>query len=242
MKFTQPVSMQIPSKEDFERDLKEPLEKLGYNTKWVVYGCKDRILLVSNFDDIHMDLANINFDRRFKSNRHFIDHYNPQLFIALASMTDEPNGIVGEYWVSNGLFTPLHIFKSCYTKDQSMLGEYNEKDGSLYCIIPTSYTRKATKEELIAHFSKKECKEQCLTEKLGLPEFKGTTEVNKSYAEISLRINGVLTRFIAEKEYQSMIDTYESRIKELEEKLGKQNVQIVKHLARVSKIKEICND
>ena len=43
----------------------------------------------------------------------------------------------------------------------------------------------------------------------------------KNYAEISLRIDGVLTRFIAESEYQSTIDSYENKLKEVQSSMYK---------------------
>jgi hypothetical protein len=43
----------------------------------------------------------------------------------------------------------------------------------------------------------------------------------KRYAEISLRIDGVLTRFIAESEYKSKIDSYEYKIKEIQSSMYK---------------------
>lgn len=295
MKFTQPVSMQC-SQEQYERDLKEPLEKLGYPTNNVKGTFTANPLLVSNFD-YDRGIGNLDLAQKDAKQRHFIDHYNPQLFLSLSSMTDEPNGIVGEWFVNNNLTLFL-------TKDASWGVSHQG--------------RKATKEELINHFTKTHEKEGIKSEEKAAihssPVIQKILNRDKNFAEISLRIEGVLTRFIAESEYQRVIDDYESKLKEvqssmykimeavakkekeekierdlsfaesgylgnsvhkkivfelearacncekelaeteserfklslkveeLEEKIGKQNVAIVNHLARVSKIKEICND
>ena len=227
--FTQPVSMQC-SQEQFEIDLKEPLEKLGYNY-YRLFDFKECPIIATNYMGQNM-FSNTSWNFERANNRHFIDHYNPQLFLALASMTDEPNGILGEYYTN--------IRRDKFTKKTS------ETQNSL---IIDNIWLKATKEELIAHLTKKECKEQESTMENMLgnlnnlasigKELFGGADKPKNYAEISLRIDGVLTRFIAEKEYQSTINFYEKQVKELDGRIRNQSKIIKELMEKLGKIKEL---
>lgn len=80
--FTTPVSMKV-TEEQFNADLRQPLEKLGYRT----FMTFDAPHLCNNFNGTDGLCKMTHF---FKDhNRHFIDHYNPKLFLALASLTTE---------------------------------------------------------------------------------------------------------------------------------------------------------
>ena len=80
--FTCPVSMAV-TEEQFNADLRQPLEKLGYRT----FMTFDSPHLCNNFNGTDGLCKMTHF---FKDhNRHFIDHYNPKLFLALASLTTE---------------------------------------------------------------------------------------------------------------------------------------------------------
>lgn len=211
MKFTQPVSMQC-SQEQFEIDLKEPLEKLGYNY-YRLFDFKECPIIATNYMGQNM-FSNTSWNFEVANNRHFIDHYNPQLFVALASMTDEPNGILGEYYTN--------IRRDKFTKKTS------ETQNSL---IIDNIWLKATKEELIAHLTKK-------AREYSSPLIEELLE-DKNYAEISLRIEGVLTRFIAEKEYQSTINFYENEVTELSNKIKNQKKILKELMEKLGKIKEL---
>lgn len=210
MKFTQPVAMAIPSQEDFERDLKEPLIKLG--RKLIDIDNFQRLPILSTCikeDNNESNSAISNYSEFLNyENYYFIPTYNPQLYIALSSMSDEVNGIVGEYWVEHELYTPKHIFKSCYTKEQNLLGEYNPCDESYHVFVPSKYTRKATKEELINHFTKTE------NEKI-IIKGEGEGKISK----FGVGINGKFVEFINPEEHQKMITTYEGRLTELQSKI-----------------------
>jgi hypothetical protein len=133
MKFTQPVSMQC-SQEQFDADLKKPLKNLGYKISTTNYGYdQDEILLVTKFMGESDFISSSTLPSKNDHNRYFIDHYNPQLFIALASMSDEVDGIVGE-WILKKWDNSLEKLDSPFCNHEGF--------------------RKATKEELITHFTK----------------------------------------------------------------------------------------
>jgi Mg2+ and Co2+ transporter CorA len=58
-------------------------------------------------------------------------------------------------------------------------------------------------------------------------------------AEISLRIDGVLTRFIHEDEYKSMIDAYEKEVKELHDRIRNQSKIIKDSMDILGKINSL---
>ena len=181
MKFTQPVSMQC-SQEQFEKDLKEPLEKLGY--------------IASNFGNFEYypflyTTYKGNIPIMSNSGMHnigFINHYNPQLCIALSSMTDEPNGIEGEYFVSKERCLPIKLIQK-----GDCLG------------VGYGLERKATKEELINHFTKKEeSKEQ--------PKLEYLPSMLNEAIDLVNQLIATEPKNIPYSEHQKMISTYEERL------------------------------
>lgn len=138
--FKTPVSMEV-TPEQFKKDLKEPLLKLGYYDK-TLGQCK---ILVNN-ECGHKGILNNYSSDTIKTdyNRHFIKEYNVELFLALAAMTEGEDWIIGEYLVfkkKNKIFKCLDLTSCKYE-----LGKADNKYKDLY--------RKATVEELINHFSK----------------------------------------------------------------------------------------
>lgn len=156
-KFTTPVSMQV-TEEQYERDLIEPLKKLGYSTENINYDWDFNNILVTNYSSNIGNLTNVNGNTTLH-NRHFIDHYNPQLLLALAAMTDEKDGIAGEYWLryvcnNDSDFTKNQIYKAIRPINQELAFIDNSGDENGRHPYNHSYFRKATKEELINHFTK----------------------------------------------------------------------------------------
>lgn len=127
--FTQYIAMKV-TEEQYVTDLKEPLKNLGYRendmkflenysylcTNWTGHG----LLQIANFGVVI-------------ENRYLIEPYNPELFLALAAMTEGPEIRYGEYWTSDG----------------KNLVQNNDKT---WCFKSGIYYRKATKEELINYF------------------------------------------------------------------------------------------
>ena len=134
-KFIQPVSMQV-TQAQYEKDLKEPLEKLGYSVQALSLYTSTADLLVTNFEQSPGIVSNVNYCHRHSNNRYFIDHYNPKLFLAIAARTDDPNGIAGEYWKCikqsiMGAFTIGKLYKANSSIDNPMVfvNNHDRNDG-----------------------------------------------------------------------------------------------------------------
>ena len=134
--FTQRISMDC-TKEQYEKYLKDELLKMGYREicmgSWD--GCGG---ITNNIDGNNGGVSNI-FECDYKNhNRTYLGSFNAPLFLALAAMTDKPEGNYREYVI--GL-----ISGNFYRMG------YNEWIQPEHTLI-----RKATKEEIIARFSKTE--------------------------------------------------------------------------------------
>lgn len=173
MKFTQPVSMRVQNEEIFERDLEKQLEALGYSIIDLDM-FKDYHILCTNCNGINNEVSNIYYNRRESHQRYYIDHYNPELFLALASMTDEQYGIAGEWWVclsQNANFTKGKLYKCLKPIYQmsAFIDDVGNENGFLDSML--KHFRKATKEELIAHFTQQDNKEQKQVEEPSKSQF-----------------------------------------------------------------------
>lgn len=153
--FIQPVSMKIPSQQDYERDLKYQLEKLGY--------CEHR-----NFDSYKFDAETWNYlgtltdgqlykvhNETNSKNRYMIPAYNPQLFLALAGLTDDPAIKEGD-WVRSIDESVDYRRGMIYRVDKfdTERGIIKSSTSSPHPYAQKSqrYFRKTTKEELVKHF------------------------------------------------------------------------------------------
>lgn len=173
-KFTTPVSMQV-TQEQFTY-LKTELVKLGYKSN----GC-----LVANLKHVYTNPGeeSNSFSTgngewcRHQCRRYFIDHYNPTLFLAIAAMSNEKDGIAGEYWICTNEgcdsgFTTNKIYKALNSLDnyEAFTSDRGEANGW----YPNNHNhfRKATKEELINHFTKENMKKDTIIGyKLTKPEY-----------------------------------------------------------------------
>ena len=112
-KFIQPVSMRV-TQEQYERDLREPLLAMGYR-EILITSFTHTPILVNNYGGRNGILSNTDEEAVIIENRHFIPDYNPELFLAVAAMTSEKFGIVGEWWKfknqSYNEFTNNKIYK-----------------------------------------------------------------------------------------------------------------------------------
>lgn len=159
-KFRQPVSMQV-TKEQYEKDLREPLLRMGYKEvcekEW-----EDMPILVTNFGNTIGEVSNTSKLHKENYNRHFIDHYNPKLFLAIAAMSNIKYGIYGEWWYCIKDVKMKGSGKVEYNRGKLYMGLGNER------IINNSrvnnhywrgsyrfnYFRKVTLQELITYFTK----------------------------------------------------------------------------------------
>ena len=157
MKYTSDVTMKV-TKQQFENDLKPSLTQMGrHDNTWGGWIDHPYIAVNSKNNKI------CNY-RGIDYTEYCIDHYNPELFLALAAMTDDENGNVGEYWkfidtvYKGNNFTRGKIYK----QDKSTintLGAFIDNKGDCNGFFDTAGGNKsdfvkATKEEIIAHFSK----------------------------------------------------------------------------------------
>ena len=158
--FTTPIVM-LTTEEQFRKDLEIPLKEMGY--KWMgIYDIKNSIntrwkYLCTNYSDIDTGIGCINYT----DSRYFIEDYNPELFLALAAMTDSQYGVKGEYWKFTGIFLSEENFTTnkLYKANRSLnntgafIGDNNNLNG-YWGVNNLKFFVKATKEELIKHFSK----------------------------------------------------------------------------------------
>lgn len=144
-KFVTPVSMAV-TQDQFDNDLKEPLEKIGYK-----YGGETPFKLnkIISVDTGYYDstcVAHVNWVE------------SPQLFLALAAMSDKPEGIPGEWWKcmvkdSGDYYGHLYMATSV-NKYINYIGENGEENFYFTIEDHLRSFRKATKEEIMEHFNK----------------------------------------------------------------------------------------
>lgn len=138
-KFIKRVYMKV-TKEQFEKDLKEPLQNLGYKIK----GCTDFEsfpYLVNRGEEIYnVTESGVKREGATEAN-------NPELFLALAAMTDGLDWVVGEYLITTEAMDhdANKIFK-CKSLSGSNFAIGWAENGSMNYI-------KATVQELINHFT-----------------------------------------------------------------------------------------
>lgn len=132
--FTAPIAMKC-TEEQFN-EIKEKLVEMGYS------GCRKAIsfdryeYLTNRYGQIgHVDCTDKYISKIKVSN--WFESFNPDLFLALSAMTDKEDGIKGEVYTNScGKF---------YTKDDGTEGKWHN-----------TFWRKATAQEIIEHFEKKE--------------------------------------------------------------------------------------
>jgi hypothetical protein len=151
-KFVQKVSMDVPSFEEWGK-LWLAMKDLGYQCQEV----SDRGFPWKAFtDDYGKDdrpcvLAYIQTDRVLESRLFYhIDHFNPDLFLAIAAMTEYPAPFVGEYGHAKSVAGLSRVASANY--DDGIYSIISES-GQSYGGIDVELFRKATMEELVAHFT-----------------------------------------------------------------------------------------
>lgn len=154
--FITPVSMQV-TKEQYNNDLKEPLKELGYKQ----YSINWRFdYLVTNYG-VHGlgELSTLQEDAKGLYDRPFIDHYNPELFLALAAMTEGDDWIVGEWATCIVDYGDGFRQKNLYQCKGMSGNTFSAVLDSNNCPINGWHKdkfRKASKQELISHLSKQD--------------------------------------------------------------------------------------
>lgn len=166
MKFKQPVAMKV-TKQQYTEDLEKPLLEMGYT--WAdddVCGDPDYPYLENWYDEcINGSLGVINeaIIENLYSGRTVIDHYNPELFLALAAMTENEDPIPGEYMIC--IKNTTDCTPQCCTGQIFQIKSFNTCErglGHMYLGWSRDHFRKATSEELINYFTKKLPENWCI--------------------------------------------------------------------------------
>ena len=134
--FTTPIAMKC-TEEQFN-GIKDKLVEMGYIFYGITFGEKYRYLS-SNFAKDKRCITDLAIGSKYfkECSPIIFESFNPDLFLALAAMTDKEDGINGEWWMH-----PLD-FKLC-TFESYDIGQH------------APVFRKATAQEIIEHFEKKE--------------------------------------------------------------------------------------
>ena len=159
-KFIQPVSMRV-TEEQYLRDLRQPLLAMGYEEK-NISDFDSSPILTNNYGDIMGVVSNTDEIAIKTRNRHFIPDYNPEYFLAVAAMTNDTFGIVGEWWKciedETHYFTNGKLYK-CVEKYNNIFPTYRcnifTKQGYIESAWHFRYFTKATLSDLINHFKPK---------------------------------------------------------------------------------------
>lgn len=143
-KFKLPLRMNLTI-DQYEKDLKQPLIDLGYNMEIVAK--EGSLKIVTNHSQIHnftvISAPTPDPPYHIKK-RTVIEGYNPELFLALAAMTEGEDWVLGEYLIyeAHDIIFKVQNFKYY---DAANGGAPNSKSArTLY--------RKLTKEEIFNHF------------------------------------------------------------------------------------------
>lgn len=164
--YTCPVSM-ICTQEQADKEIYPELNKRGYKGDWLIPNGNDKQIIVftnqSGDNDLYSNAICYFHHHKNDYNRHFTDHYNPELFLALASCTDKADGNYGEYYLNDtgGLY-------KCPASNLDW----------------TCDKYKASKEILINHFTMKDKEEpKLIGYKLIKPEYKFAASVIVSLSD-----------------------------------------------------------
>lgn len=221
MSFTQPVSMIITQAQ--RENLFTKLNELGYER----YGGNwSYNTLATNYGK--SDQYNVTGHESSKEyGRYFIEEYNEELFLALAAMTDEQYGIKGEWWIcirtNSDAFTVNKLYEANSPVNQAgaFLDNNGRNNGMSWQSL--SYYRKATKEELIAHFStQEEAKVMTQEQPNGMPNLKSGNIIETKEGTRGLIVQGadnelLIYWFITGRNSYTFLDTFDkNRIERIE--------------------------
>lgn len=141
-KFATPVAMKV-TEEQFNRDLQKPLEALGYINSSLL-PIDDGYLVTQDCDN-NSEIYSY-CDRQFFDERHIIEEYNPELFLAIAAMTEGDIPIKGEWLYSN------IVSKIFQVKNFGILNDCKSGQISLSDPTGSGHFHKPTVQQLEEHF------------------------------------------------------------------------------------------
>ena len=131
--FTQKISMDC-TKEQYEKYLKEELLKMGYKEDNVSWWDDDDNKYITNYYSANGKFGNINRGDLSADDTRYLGSFNPELFLALAAMTDSERIFGYREWAKQKNGNDFQL---------PLKGEN--------C---NPYWRKATKEEIMTKFGK----------------------------------------------------------------------------------------
>lgn len=151
--FTTPIAMKC-TEEQFN-EIGDNLFEMGYELST---SCDliDGIWLVNNFGGVS-NCFGLACGTPFQKTK--FNSFNPDLFLALAAMTDKEDGINGEWWkcvdIDDTAFGSLYIKTKENFSEMFRLDEKDLVETGFDCASSSEF-RKATAQEIIEHFEKKE--------------------------------------------------------------------------------------
>ena len=153
--FTQRLSMDC-TQEQYEKYLKEELEKIGYEES-IMTDWSNCSALVNNLGDNNGKMSNVWAVDVSAKGRTYLGKFNAPLFLALAAMTDKEYGGYGEWWVkTNGGYNFIEgeFYKTIgfYNDGGPMFIDKNGTKNGLVKWCFNSQIRKATASEIMAKF------------------------------------------------------------------------------------------
>ena len=133
--FTQKISMSC-TQEQYEKFLKDELLKMGYKEYQVEHSSwGEEGIIANNLSGEDNKISNLTYGLRNDWERTYLGSFNAPLFLALAAMTDKPEGNYGEYLfgtASGTLYKMISTDKMSskyYTLRKATVSEIMEKFG-----------------------------------------------------------------------------------------------------------------
>jgi len=158
-RFTTPIAMKC-TEEQF-KGIKDRLVEMGYKPECMTFMSENRYLCtVGDCSNNHMTDYNKHAIETSPIHRTVFETFNPNLFLALAAMTDKEDGIKGEWWkcVDAGISDFSNGLIYCQQKQNVLMSEcFINGNGDLdgFSVNNKKRFRKATAQEIIEHFEKK---------------------------------------------------------------------------------------
>lgn len=152
--FTQKITMDC-TYQQFHDILEPELLRMGYDIASTSHWNRpENCFITNNYLDYPV-IGNIHQSQKGAKGK-YLGQFNPDLFLALAAMTDSAEGNYGEYWVAlknlYGDFTKGRLYKQINKINN--WGAFISNSGGPSGDCPDNLTsfRKATKEEIMAIF------------------------------------------------------------------------------------------
>lgn len=158
--FTQSVIMTC-SQEQYEQDLKEGLLSMGYKEHSMYRGYRgeeytDLVIGCENVCDKEIDFINIKSFSKVYEVSTVLSGYNPDLYLALAAMSEGEEPYLGEWFICLKSDTGWNY---SHKKGDFIKVEFEDDDSDTNLTFGLTYDRgfyrKATVKELINHFDSK---------------------------------------------------------------------------------------